>query len=206
MFTKIILLVFLFSIQIFFLNCSKSTGNNFKDSLQNKTKEEKELTNNIYDISVKTIDLSEIKLSGYKGKVLMIVNVASECGYTPQYEGLEKIYENYKSRGFEVLAFPCNDFGAQEPGTNEDIKTFCSSKYNVTFPLFDKIKVLGNDKSPLYEKLIEDSNPPVDIAWNFEKFIINKKGEVVGRFKSKIKPESEEVTSMIETELNKPGE
>ncbi|MCX6165743.1 MAG: glutathione peroxidase, partial [Ignavibacteriae bacterium] len=111
-------------------------------------------TINIYDITVKTIDGIDKPLSDYKGKVILIVNVASKCGYTPQYEGLQKLYEKYKDKGFEILAFPCNDFGSQEPGSNEEIKQFCSSNYNVTFQFFSKIKVLGNEKSPLYSKLI----------------------------------------------------
>ncbi len=163
-----------------------------------------ETSNNILDLSVRNIDGKEVKLSQYKGKVLLIVNVASKCGYTPQYEGLEKIYEKYKDKGFEILAFPCNDFGGQEPGTNEEIKEFCSSKFNVTFPLFDKIKVIGKEKSPLYERLINSKNVEQgDIKWNFEKFLIDKKGEIVARFRSKVKPESEELISAIEVELNK---
>jgi glutathione peroxidase len=157
---------------------------------------------NISDITVKTMDGTEKSLADYRGKVVMIVNVASRCGYTPQYEALEKIYETYKDKGFEILAFPCNDFGGQEPGTNEEIVNFCKTNYNVSFTLFDKIKVLGNDKSPLYSKLIA-YNPAGDIGWNFEKFIIDKKGNVVGRFKSKVKPDSDEVTSLIVSELAK---
>ncbi|MCX7875869.1 MAG: glutathione peroxidase [Melioribacteraceae bacterium] len=167
-------------------------------------KQQEETSNNILDLSVKDINGKEVKLSNYKGKVLLIVNVASKCGYTPQYEGLQKIYEKYKSKGFEVLAFPCNDFGAQEPGTNEEIKEFCSTNYNVSFPLFDKIKVLGKDKSILYERLINSKNVDKgDIKWNFEKFLIDKNGEIVSRFRSKTKPESEELISAIERELNK---
>jgi glutathione peroxidase len=156
----------------------------------------------ISDIKVKTMDGMEVQLSEYSGKVLLIVNVASRCGYTKQYDGLEKIYEKYKERGFEILAFPCNDFGGEEPGTNEEIKDFCETNYNITFRLFDKIKVLGDDKSPLYAKLIQYS-PGGDIKWNFEKFLIDKNGNVVGRYRSKITPESEELTSAIESELNK---
>jgi glutathione peroxidase len=163
-----------------------------------------ETSNNILDLIVKNIDGKEVKLSQYKGKVLLIVNVASKCGYTPQYEGLEKLYEKYKDNGFEILAFPCNDFGGQEPGTTEEIKEFCSTKYNVTFPLFDKIKVIGKEKSPLYERLINSKNVEQgDIKWNFEKFLIDKNGEIVARFRSKVKPESEELISAIEKELNK---
>ncbi len=156
----------------------------------------------IIDITVKTIDGIEKPLSDYKGKVLMIVNVASKCGYTKQYDGLQKLYDKYKTGGFEILAFPCNDFGEQEPGSNEEIKNFCSLNFNVTFQLFDKIKVLGEDKSPLYSRLIH-FEPAGDISWNFEKFIINKEGNVVKRYKSKITPENEDLISTIEKELQK---
>jgi glutathione peroxidase len=159
-------------------------------------------TINIFNITVKTTDGIDKPLSEYKGKVLLIVNVASKCGFTPQYEGLQKLYEKYKDNGFEILAFPCNDFGRQEPGSNEEIKQFCSSNYNVTFQLFDKIKVLGNEKSQLYSKLI-NFEPAGDISWNFEKFIINKNGNVIKRYKSKVSPEDDEIISLIEKELQK---
>lgn len=158
----------------------------------------------IYDLVVKDINGKDVKLSGYKGKVLLIVNVASKCGYTPQYEGLQKIYEKYKEKGFEILAFPCNDFKGQEPGTNEEIKEFCTSNYGVSFKLFDKVKVLGSDREPLYERLINsESVEKGDVKWNFEKFLISKDGEIVGRFRSKVKPESEELTSEIEKYLSR---
>lgn len=157
---------------------------------------------NVSDQTVQNMEGQNVSLSDYKGKVLLIVNVASNCGYTPQYAGLENIYEKYKDRGFVILAFPSNDFGGQEPGTNEEIKTFCTTKYNVTFPLFDKIKVLGSQKSPLYAKLI-NFEPAGDVSWNFEKFLVDKNGNVVARYKSKITPESEVVTAAIENELNK---
>ncbi len=159
-------------------------------------------TKNISDLSVMDMDGKEVKLSDYKGKVLMIVNVASKCGYTKQYKGLEEIYKKYKDRGFEILAFPCNDFSGQEPGSNDEIRTFCESKYNVTFPLFDKIAVLGENKSPLYQRLTENSDPAGDIGWNFEKFIIDKNGDISARFKSKVEPESEEVVSVIEEKIS----
>lgn len=152
---------------------------------------------NISDQKVKTTDGQEKALSDYNGKVLLVVNVASKCGYTKQYEGLQKIYNKYKDRGFEILAFPCNDFGGQEPGTIEEIQDFCKTNYNVSFTLFDKVKVLGGDRSALYAKLI-NFEPAGDISWNFEKFLIDKNGNVVGRYKSKVKPESEEMTSAIE--------
>ena len=177
--------------------CSKENVNNKSNVMKNNSDPV-----NIYDVIVKNINGDEISLSDYKGKVLLIVNVASKCGYTPQYEGLEAIYKKYKDKGFEILAFPCNDFKGQEPGTNEEIVEFCKTNYGVTFTLFDKIKVLGDDKSPLYSKLIR-YEPAEDISWNFEKFVIDKQGNVVGRFKSKVKPESEEITSLLESELNK---
>ena len=163
-----------------------------------------DLKDNINDIVVMDMENNSIQLSDYNDKVLLIVNVASECGYTPQYKGLEEIYQSYNSLGFEILAFPCNDFGAQEPGTNEEIKAFCSSKFNVTFKLFDKIKVLGDEKSPLYERLTNNSvTDSSDINWNFEKFIISKDGKITARFLSKIKPTDEAITKLIERELEK---
>lgn len=161
------------------------------------------MSNNIGDISVKDMNGKDVNLADYKGKVLLIVNVASKCGNTPQYEGLEKIYEKYKDRGFEILAFPCNQFGQQEPGTNAEIKEFCSTNYGVTFKLFDKIEVNGPNRSPLYSKLTTNSNTDQgDITWNFEKFLIAKNGDIVARFKPKVQPESKEVIGAIERELN----
>lgn len=200
---KILTLLAIFSIQTLHTGCSESTSKNTVNNPTTKTNSEgkKDLNSNIYDLSVKTMDGKEKKLSDYKGKVLLIVNVASQCGYTVQYAGLESIYQKYKDRGFEILAFPCNDFGGQEPGTNEEIMTFCESKYNVTFPLFDKISVLGDDKSSLYKRLTENSVPSGDIDWNFEKFIIDKNGNIYGRYKSKVKPESDEIINAIESNL-----
>ncbi len=181
---------------------SKETNQSGSGLKEINQKGKTDLNKNIYDLKVRTMEGAEKNLSDYKGKVLLIVNVASRCGYTPQYEGLEALYLKYKEKGFEVLAFPCNDFGGQEPGTNDEIRTFCESKYNITFTLFDKIKVLGEEKSPLYARLTENSEPAGDIEWNFEKFIIDKSGNIVSRFRSKTKPESEEVTKTIETLLN----
>jgi glutathione peroxidase len=159
---------------------------------------------NVYDISVKDIKQNEVKLSDYRGKVLLIVNVASKCGFTKQYDGLQEIYEKYKDQGFEVLGFPCNDFGGQEPGTNEEIAEFCSLNFNVTFPMFDKVKVLGDEKHPLFDILTNNSKTgKSDIKWNFEKFIIDKEGDVVDRFRSITKPEGKKITSLIEEELRK---
>jgi glutathione peroxidase len=161
-------------------------------------------SNNIHNITVMDAENKPVKLSNYKDKVLLIVNVASECGNTPQYEGLQTIYEKYKDQGFEILAFPCNDFGGQEPGTIEDIQKFCSSNYEVTFKLFNKVKVLGDEKVELYKTLTNNTAVEQgDIKWNFEKFIISKTGDVVARFRSKVKPESEDITTVIERELKK---
>jgi glutathione peroxidase len=165
---------------------------------------DKNLNDSITDISVLSMDGKQVNLSDYNGKVLMIVNVASECGNTPQYEQLQAIYNKYNEQGFEILAFPCNDFGGQEPGTNEEIKTFCENNYSVTFRLFDKIKILGDDKCPLYERLTNNIvTEKSDIGWNFEKFIISKKGKIVSRFKSKVLPDNKSITDIIERELAK---
>jgi glutathione peroxidase len=162
------------------------------------------LKDNISDITVHDIDGNKVKLSDYKGKVLLIVNTASKCGQTKQYKDLQELYEIYNDKGFEILAFPSNDFGNQEPGTNEDIKDFCSANFGVTFRLFDKIKVLGEDKNPLYTRLTNNNvTGQSDIGWNFEKFIISKDGDIVKRFPTKKNPMDEEVREEIEKELNK---
>ena len=148
------------------------------------------------------IDGKLVQLSKYQGNVVLMVNVASACGYTPQYKGLEALYEKYQSKGFAVLGFPCNQFGAQEPGTNEEIKQFCSSKYNVTFPMFDKIDVNGPNRHPLYTTLAgKDSPYPGDIKWNFNKFLISSDGKIIKRFDSKVAPDSPELTQAIEAAL-----
>lgn len=162
------------------------------------------MSKNISQITVKDIEGKTVNLSDYKGKVLLIVNVASYCGFTKQYSGLEKIYKEYKDKGFEILAFPCNQFGEQEPGTNEEIKNFCSSKFDVTFKLFDKIDVNGKDKSPLYSILTDNEvTGKSDIKWNFEKFLIDKDGNVIARYATKVEPTGKELISAIEKELNK---
>ena len=157
----------------------------------------------LYEIPLKDIDGKATSLKAYEGKVLLIVNVASKCGYTKQYTPLEAVYDKYKDQGFVVLAFPCNDFGGQEPGTNEQIKEFCSSTYDVSFPLFDKIHVKpGADQSPLYATLTgADAAFPGPISWNFNKFLVSKDGTVIARFESKDSPDSEKVTVAIETAL-----
>ena len=141
----------------------------------------------IYDFSVKNIDHQEISLEKFKGKTLLIVNVASRCGFTPQYTGLQSLYEKYKDKGFEILAFPCNQFGSQEKGTNDEIKDFCSNEYNVSFTLFDKIEVIGDNASPLFKKLTQDAGR--EIQWNFTKYLINKDGDFVRGFGTQKKPE-----------------
>lgn len=160
------------------------------------------LKDNILGIEVKDIDEKAVNLNDYKDKVLLIVNVASYCGYTKQYAGLEEIYNVYKEKGFEILAFPCNQFGNQEPGTNEEIKSFCSTKFDVTFPLFDKIDVNGSNKSPLYSVLTNNKvTGSGDIKWNFEKFLVGKNGKIVARYPSSVEPTSDKLISAIEKEL-----
>jgi len=160
----------------------------------------------VLDFKMKDIDGRDVKLNKYKGNVLLVVNVASKCGYTPQYEGLQAIYEKYQAKGFYVLGFPANNFASQEPGTEKEIKEFCQSKYKVKFPMFAKISVKGEDQDPLYKFLTSketNSNFAGDITWNFNKFLIDRKGNVVARFTSKDTPESETVTKAIEKELGK---
>ena len=156
----------------------------------------------IYDLKLKDIDGQDTTLAAYKGKVLLIVNVASKCGYTKQYAGLEALQQKYQKQGFTVLGFPCNQFGGQEPGSNEEIKQFCSSKFNGTFPLFDKIDVNGANRNPLYVMLAgKDAPYPGDIKWNFNKFLIGKDGKILERYDSKVTPDSEQLTKAIEAAL-----
>ena len=177
----------------------------------------------IYHIPVKTIQGNEVDLSQYQGKVLLVVNVASKCGLTPQYEGLEKLYEAQKENGLEVLGFPANNFLAQEPGTDAEIQEFCSLTYDVKFPLFSKISVAGNDKHPLYQTLTQaipervgegpwwkdlvdyglTPNPKPEVLWNFEKFLVNKNGQVVARFAPDITADDARLVDAINAELAK---
>ena len=171
---------------------------------QNKIATGDNMNSNIYKFSVLDNHEKKVALEDYQGKVLLIVNVASKCGFTKQYKGLEEIYKKYNSKGFEILAFPCNDFGEQEPGTNEEIQNFCSTNFDVTFKLFDKISVIGENKLDLYKMLT--NNPTIgksEIAWNFEKFLIDKNGNIIKRFLSKTTPESEELTTQLELLLTK---
>jgi glutathione peroxidase len=153
--------------------------------------------------TVKKIDGSPVDLSKYKGKVVLVVNVASKCGYTGQYAGLQKLYDGYKDKGFVILGFPANDFGSQEPGSDSEIATFCSSKYGVTFDMFSKVVVKGADKAPLYKSLTEGSTPPGEVGWNFEKFLIGRDGKIVGRYKSNVAPDDGKLNAAIEAELAK---
>jgi glutathione peroxidase len=158
----------------------------------------------VYDFTLNSIDGSPTPLSSFKGKVVLLVNVASKCGYTPQYAGLEKLYETYKDRGFVIVGVPANNFGAQEPGTNEEIKTFCSRTYNVTFPMMSKVSVKGADKTPLYQYLTDASiNPKTagEIKWNFTKFLVDKNGNIAARFESAVTPDSAEMVKAIEQAL-----
>jgi glutathione peroxidase len=156
----------------------------------------------IYSLPLKDIDGKSTSLKPYEGKVLLIVNVASKCGYTPQYAGLEALQQKYQDKGLTVLGFPCNQFGAQEPGTAEEIKQFCSSKYQVTFPLFEKIEVNGPGRHPLYSILAGRDAPfPGDIRWNFTKFLIGRDGRILKRFEPAVKPDSAEMVQAIESAL-----
>jgi glutathione peroxidase len=156
----------------------------------------------LYDIPLKDIKGKDTTLKPYEGKVMLIVNVASKCGNTKQYTELQQLHETFKKNGLAVLAFPCNDFGGQEPGTNEDIQEFCSSKYSVTFPLFDKVVVKGENKHPLYMALSGPDSPfPGDVKWNFGKFLVGKDGKILARFEPKTKPDAPEVLEAIKTAL-----
>ncbi len=182
------------------------------------------MSESVYEIPVKNIDGSAASLADHKGKVLLVVNVASKCGLTPQYTALEKLYESYKGKGLEVLGFPANNFGGQEPGTEAEIKEFCSTKYDVKFPLFSKISVAGDDQHPLYKALI-DAQPKAEntgnefkeklagygrvpkteseILWNFEKFVVDRHGKVVARFNPDVTPDDPRLTKVLDAELAK---
>jgi glutathione peroxidase len=156
----------------------------------------------LYDIPLKDIDGKATSLKAYQGKVLLVVNVASKCGLTPQYEGLEALYRKYKDRGLVVLGFPCNDFAGQEPGTNSEIKQFCAANYDVSFPMFDKLHVKGPDQHPLYAALTGDAGAfPGDVQWNFGKFLIGRDGKPLARFEPRTKPDAREFVDAIEKAL-----
>jgi glutathione peroxidase len=159
----------------------------------------------LYDIPIKSLDGKDGELAAQNGKVTLVVNVASQCGLTPQYTGLEKIHEEYAGRGFSVLGFPCNQFGEQEPGTHEEIATFCSTNYGVTFPMFEKIDVNGEGRHPIYQELTKTADAEGhdgDIRWNFEKFLVGEDGKVMARFSPLVEPEAPELTKAIESALN----
>lgn len=158
----------------------------------------------LYDIPLRTLAGAPTSLAEYKGKALLIVNVASKCGLTPQYEGLERLQQRYAGRGFTVLGFPCNQFAGQEPGSAEEIRTFCSTTYGVTFPLFEKIDVNGEDRHPLYARLTEvadDEGQAGDISWNFEKFLVSPDGTVAARLRPGVDPEAPEMITALEAVL-----
>ena len=154
----------------------------------------------LHDLTVNTVDLSSKRLGDFQGQVLLVVNTASECGHTPQYAGLEQLYREYKDRGFAVLGFPSNDFGGQEPGSEAEIKTFCSTKYDVTFPLFQKVKTKGDGQSPIYSFLTAHEAPP---KWNFHKYLVGKDGQVIQSFGHKVKPDDRDLRDAIEAALTR---
>ncbi len=158
-------------------------------------------TSTVYDFTLNDIDGKPLPLSSFRGKVLLLVNTASFCGNTPQYSELETMYERYQARGLEILAFPANNFGRQEPGSNEEIKSFCYTKYSLTFPLFSKISVKGDDKHPLYQYLTERSPFPGEVEWNFQKYLVDRKGNVIARFHHRTKPLSDEIVRDVESAL-----
>ncbi len=160
----------------------------------------------LYDFTLKSIDGQDVNLGEFRGKVALIVNVASKCGFTKQYAGLEKLYEKYRDRGFVILGFPANNFMRQEPGSNAEIKAFCTTTYNVTFPMFSKISVRGKDQHPLYQYLTDKKSGHEfggAITWNFNKFLVARDGAIVARFGSKTAPEDEELVAAIEREIKK---
>ena len=158
-------------------------------------------TTSLYDFTMDDIDGKPVNLSQYRGKALLLVNTASFCGNTPQYSDLQALYEQYHEKGFEILAFPANNFGQQEPGTNAEIKSFCFTKYSLTFPLFTKISVKGDDKHPLYRYLTEESPFPGEVEWNFQKYLVDRSGNIVGRFPHRMKPLAPEIVKEVERVL-----
>lgn len=170
-----------------------ATQTNAKDKVVSKT--------GIHQFTVKTIDGKTRSLAEYKGKTLLVVNTASKCGNTPQYKGLEALYDKYRARGFEVLAFPANNFMGQEPGTDAEIAQFCEMNYKISFPLFSKVSVKGDDIAPLYAWLTKDSGHPGDIGWNFAKFLVGPDGKVIARFDPRTKPEDPKLVAALEAAL-----
>ena len=177
-------------------------GDNAGESKLKTAKEEKTKMTDYLHIPFKTITGNDSSLADFKGKVVMLVNVASRCGYTKQYAGLEEIYRKYKDKGFVIVGFPANNFGGQEPGTDEEIRDFCTSKFDVTFPMMSKISVKGDDKHPLYAYLTEESSQSGEVEWNFTKFLLDRSGKVADRFSTKTDPASPEVMAELERLLS----
>lgn len=157
----------------------------------------------VHDFTLKSIDGKQAPLADYKGKVMLLVNVASQCGYTPQYTGLQSLYTKYKDRGFVIVGVPANNFGGQEPGTDTEIKTFCTRNYGVTFPMMSKVSVKGSDTTPLYQYLTSTPGMSGDIQWNFTKFVVGKDGKPVARFPSNVKPDAPELLKAIDEALSR---
>ncbi len=162
-------------------------------------------TATVYDFTLNDIDGQPLPLSTFRGKVILLINTASFCGNTPQYAKLQTLYEQYQGEGLEILAFPANNFGQQEPGTDEEIKDFCYTKYSLTFPLFSKISVKGEDQHPLYQYLTEQSPYPGEVEWNFQKYLVDRRGNVVARYSPRTKPLSSQIVRDVERYLAKPG-
>jgi glutathione peroxidase len=169
---------------------------------QTRTQEQRKVADTL-NFTMNSLDGKPVNLSKYQGNVVLMVNVASECGYTPQYEGLQALHKKYAARGLRVLGFPSNDFGSQEPGSNAEIQDFCKKNYGVEFDMFSKIVVKGTTKAPLYKTLTSTPSFSGEVSWNFEKFLIGRDGQVIGRYKSAVEPMSAELTKAIETALSK---
>lgn len=187
--------IFLFAALVGIISLVQSISQGAQESSTNR---------NLYTFTMRTIDGVEKPLSDYRGKVLMIVNVASKCGYTYQYEQLEKLYRTYKDRGFTILGFPANNFLWQEPGTDEEIKQFCSTTYGVTFDMFSKISVKGSDQHPLYQYLTNDSPVSGSVKWNFQKYLVDRQGNVVAKFSPGTDPDEPEVVEKLQALLAQP--
>ena len=177
-------------------------GNNMEDSELKTAKEAKTKKSDYFHVPFKTITGNDSSLADFHGKVVMLVNVASKCGQTKQYAGLEEIYRKYRDKGFVIVGFPANNFGEQEPGSNEEILNFCQTKFDVTFPMMSKISVKGEDKHPLYAYLTEESNHPGEIEWNFTKFLLDRTGKLADHFPTKTDPASPEVIAEVERLLS----
>jgi len=186
-------ILFLLALSVTIVSAAKSKGqaeDNKKSKLSAKV--------DAMQIPFNTIDGKATSLDAYKGKVILIVNVASKCGHTPQYKGLEQLYEKYKDKGFVILGFPANNFGNQEPGTNQEIEKFCTTTYNVTFPMMSKVSVLGSDIHPLFSYLTEKSPLPGPIKWNFSKFLVDRQGQLAARFPSEVEPLDSSLVTKVE--------